>query len=119
MELQELLEEAIIITHYVSPTKFRYVMLQELNENGRIVNHLESKLSTHCHAGNCVKSYERLQYVILRYHPLGSEKYMRGQVINVHGNGYLVEALDYGFLIHCQGKDCGSCPRNCATFTYK
>ncbi|XP_034473901.1 putative ATP-dependent RNA helicase SoYb [Drosophila innubila] len=108
---KELLEEAIIITHYVSPTKFRYIMLQELQENGRMVNHLESKLPALCEADNCGKIYKRFQYVILRYYPLGSEKYMRGQVINIHGDGYIVEALDYGFLINCQGKDLWQLPQ--------
>ncbi|KAL7741905.1 hypothetical protein ACLKA6_012119 [Drosophila palustris] len=108
---RELLEEAIVITHYVSPTKFRYVMLQELRQNGRIVNHIESQLPAHCHAANHGTSYQRFQHVILRYLPMRSEKYMRGQVISFNGDNYLVEALDYGFLIQCHGKDLWQLPK--------
>ncbi|KAM8715878.1 hypothetical protein ACLKA7_002854 [Drosophila subpalustris] len=108
---RELLEEAIVITHYVSPTKFRYVMLQELRQNGRIVNHIEAQLPAHCHAANHGTSYQRFQHVILRYLPMRSEKYMRGQVISFNGDNYLVEALDYGFLIQCHGKDLWQLPK--------
>lgn len=105
-------EEAIIITHYVSPTRFRYITLEELQSNGRMVNHIESQLSAHCHVDNYWKKYQHSLYVIVRYRPLKSNKYLRGQVLCFNRNGYLVETLDYGFTILCNDHDLWQLPKH-------
>ncbi|KAH8377872.1 hypothetical protein KR093_007640, partial [Drosophila rubida] len=106
--------QTIVVTEYENPSSFRYITVDDLEVNGKVVCQVELQLEAHCQDSNKETHYERSQYVVVRYHLRKTFKYLRGKVLRFKGDDiYLVQSLDYGFRFLCRYSDLWLLPRKC------
>ncbi|KAH8373295.1 hypothetical protein KR200_008971 [Drosophila serrata] len=110
---------SIIITQFLSPHQFSYVMLKDVMARASRVLRIEQELVNHCTKEMKERAYLVNQEVIVLYKPGCPPKLMRGVVKKCLGDEYVVWILNYGFTLCCSSLDMWPLPEKLALTFYE
>ncbi|KAH8255329.1 hypothetical protein KR038_001186, partial [Drosophila bunnanda] len=112
-------DQTIIITQFLSPHQFSYVMMKDVMAYASPIHKIEETLVKHLTKDKNKRIYLVNQKVFVLYKPGNPPKLLRGVVKKCQDDEYVVWISDYGFTLCCSSLDMWPLPETLTISFYK